>query len=362
MPEVFSTLMGGPVRRMRQAALALFQAPRLIRAEERLRQAEADRRDAETRLEAYRQELKKIQAVLGDAEADRSRHQALRDRLDPVAGLALPVYVTADLQISAQPWANPHRNRVCICSIPKSGTYLVAELLRLLGYVPTWLHLWTTGLSDYRTASLREARDEYHRFTAPLHLSRSLGLVLPGQFAVGHLEHTEEVRTYLGPFKTIFTCRDLRDAVVSHMRFLGATTRSGRESRDWKALPEGPEKMLPYLDTADGAAFFQLSRAMLGWATDPSAFKIRFETLYGDRGQEALSRLIEALHRFLEIPDRLTHPGELIHELIGSPSITWSGRRTRRSFSWDEVVEERFRSLGGYEFNAALGPEAPEVD
>jgi hypothetical protein len=292
--------------------------------------------------------------MLVEAEASQRQDHTLRDRLASVAGLSLPVYVTADLRICAQPSTGSQPNRVCVCSIPKSGTYLAAELLRLLGYVPTRLHLSTGGFSDYRAATLQQARDEYHRFSVALHVSKSLDLVAAGQFVVGHLEYTDEVRTCLAPFKTVFTHRDLRDAVVSHMRFLADTARGGPGKQNWKDLPEGPQKMLRYLDSNGEATFFPICRAMAPWSTDPSVFKLRFETLYGDRGEERQLRLIESLRQFLEIPGPLDNPGGLVHELIGKQTLTWSGRRTQRSLYWDDAVEDRFRSLGGHEINLAL--------
>jgi hypothetical protein len=320
-----------------------------------MRRAEAGWQDAEAQLRGCREELHEVRAKLAEAEADGCRHRTLRDRLTTVAGLSLPVYVTTDLCLSAQPGTGSGPNRVCVCSIPKSGTYLVSELLRLLGYEATRLHLWTEGFSDYRTSSMRQAREEYERFTVPLHLSKSLGLVLPGQFAVGHLECTDEVRARLAPFKAVFTYRNLRDAVVSHMRFMRDTSRGGPETQTWKDLPEGPEKMLRYLDSDAGASFFRQCRSMIDWPAVPGVFKLPFESLYGDHGERAQLGLIEALHRFLDVPGELADPGELVHDLIGKPTLTWSGRRTERGLYWNDAVEERFRSLGGHEINAALG-------
>jgi hypothetical protein len=60
-----------------------------------------------------------------------------------------------------------------VCSFPKAGTYLVAELLKRLGVKPTGFHLMVQDFSDYSSASIDQARNRYQRFTSPRHLLRS---------------------------------------------------------------------------------------------------------------------------------------------------------------------------------------------
>jgi hypothetical protein len=62
---------------------------------------------------------------------------------------------------------------IIVCSFPKAGTYLVAELLKRLGVKPTGFHLMVQDFSDYSFASIDEARNRYQRFTSPRHLLRS---------------------------------------------------------------------------------------------------------------------------------------------------------------------------------------------
>ena len=236
--------------------------PRALQLGAARRRAE---RRLERRLEACLVEQELLEAKLALAEEDQRQHEALRGRLAAAAGFPLPVYVLSDLRISAQPRLGSTPNRVFVCSIPKSGTYLVSELLCQLGYQPTRLHLWTDGLSDYRSATLREAREEYHRFSLSMPLARSASLVLPGQFGVGHLECTEEIRHCLSEFKIIFTYRNIKDSFVSHMRFMCDTGRCKLAPDEWNTLPEGPERMLAYMESEPGRSFIRLCRPMIDW-------------------------------------------------------------------------------------------------
>ena len=151
--------------------------------------------------------------------------------------------------------ASPHA--IMVCSIPKSGTYMVGELLRLMACKPTMMHIWQTGFSDYRFATQRERREQHERFSVSLPVEQTLKLILPGQFALSHLECTELMRDQLRPFKCIFVYRDLRDASVSYMRFYAATGRGGEQTQHIQRLPDGPERMLQYFDHF-GADFLNL--------------------------------------------------------------------------------------------------------
>ena len=155
-------------------------------------------------------------------------------------------------------------------------------------------------------------REEYGRFTVPLHLSKSLTLVRPGQFAVGHLECNDETITLLHPFKKVFIYRNLRDVVVSFMRFHEIPGRGGGADPSWKELPEGPAKLLRHLDVL---AESLLNQCHTGWIDRPDVFNICFETLYGPEVTllhpfkkvfiyRNLRDVVVSFMRFHEIPGR----------------------------------------------------------
>ncbi len=307
-----------------------------------------------------------IQAELADTQEQLARAvvtaarvteelSALRQRLAQAVDLPLPVYLSSDFWPSAQPWCGPSPHPVVVCSIPKAGTYFVAGLLHQLGCEPTDLHLASEHLTDYRGLSREVARStDYLNHIVALPLPKALALIRPGQFAVGHLECTEEIRRLLQPFKKIFVFRDLRDALVSYMRFLADTQRGGARTLELKDLPDGPSKMLRFLESSEHV-FVDATRSILDWRHTAEVFPIRFETLYGDQGPAAQEQLVIELHQFLELQNEVGPPRQILDEVIGSPTMTWSGARSNRMLYWDDHVEERFRQFGGHEMNARLG-------
>ncbi len=64
----------------------------------------------------------------------------------------------------------PPQYRILITSLPKVGKYLVAEILKAIGYQTTGMHLFDLGFTDYSQATLEQAR------TAPTELHREMEL------------------------------------------------------------------------------------------------------------------------------------------------------------------------------------------
>jgi hypothetical protein len=311
-------------------------------------------RSATTELEAERDRLLRAEEELAAVRVELARARQRIDSLEPLAGRAFPIYFTQHGFPTVQPRAGASPHRIVVCSIPKAGTYLVAELLTRLGCVATKLHLSSGVLSDYRSATIREMREEFARFTVQLDVSDVLPLMLRGQFAVGHLHCTNEIQASLQACKNLFVYRDLRDALVSFVRFIGDTGRGGQPAEAWRHRPDSPEKMLLALDQL-GQTFFDTAVPMLGWLGAKGVLSVKFEALYGDLGPDVQRRLVEKIHDFLDLTTSLGDVEALLRDLIGAPTKTWSGKRSSKNEFWNDEVEERFRSLGGHDANARLG-------
>ena len=163
-----------------------------------------------------------------------------------------------------------------------------------------------------------------------------------------------EVIQCLADFKKIFIYRELRDALISQMRFQ-ADASHGEEAGAWKERPEGPERMAAFLRDPTAANYmFSRFQNMRGWLQEPGVFCLSFESLYGDRGKKIQEQTIRGLHEFLEVPFRLENSQESVARLIGKPTRTWSGKRSAKEKYWNARVEELFCRLGGSELSAAF--------
>jgi hypothetical protein len=278
----------------------------------------------------------------------------LRQDIEPALGLPLPLFLTHCGRATLVPEFGKVPQPLLLLSVPKAGTYLLAEILRLLGSEPTHLHLAVDVLSDYRGATLQEQRDEYTRFTRPVPMTRAARLIQPGQFAVGHLPCSPDVKQTFEKFKKVFICRDLRDCLVSMLRFAVDTRREAHLNWIWDQFSEPSERLLQMLRHA-GPDFIAWFRGIAGWQADPAVFKTRFETLQGDKGTPTQQEVILELGRFLDCPVTPEQARGILDQVLGTPTKTWSGRRSNREEFWNSAIEQEFESLGGRSLNEELG-------
>ncbi|MDG5497947.1 class I SAM-dependent methyltransferase [Niveispirillum sp. BGYR6] len=241
--------------------------------------------------------------------------------------------------------------RVAVISVPKAGTYLVGHLLKTLGYIDTGAHAGVGGFDDYRGLPPEEAKRGGPHLARHIGLSELTRLVQGGQFLVGHISCTVGDRRDLDGFRKLLLLRDLRDAVVSHMRFLADAGRA--VGQDWVKIPYGPERLVQYLRTA-GHIYMQMVADVRPWLEVPDMLTVRFETLMGDHGEREAAATIKALSAHIGL--QKTPPWDSIRgQVLGQPTKTWSGQRSRRDGLWTAEVESAFAALGGRELNVAMG-------
>jgi hypothetical protein len=282
----------------------------------------------------------------------------LPDCLSRLAGCPLPFYLDAESTPCAVAKVGIVPHRVMAVSIPKAGTYLLAEVLAAFGCEWTKLHLAPDSVEDYRGRTFEEIRAGGSRSVIYAPLWQTSLLIRPGQFGVGHLDCDAENKRILAEFKKIFIYRELRDALISQMRFQVEASRRGEEVGGWKDLPDGPRRMEGFLaDPAASSYMLSRIRKMSNWLGESDVYCLSFETLYGDRGAECQERTLRGLHEFLEVPIPLQNPRDSMAQVLGKPTRTWSGKRSAKQRYWDGRVEDQFRRLGGVELNAAFGYE-----
>jgi hypothetical protein len=247
---------------------------------------------------------------------------------------------------------------VFVCSVPKAGTYLLAEILQEMGLENTRLHLSPTALTDYRFCTRSEARRDYLQLLRPVPLNRALDMMLPGQFSVGHLDYSPEIVSALNEFRVLFVRRNIRDCLISFMRWEESTGRDPERTRDWAGMPDGPDKTLVYLRDL-GSQFLQWSQGIIGWAECAQAEQVTFEGLWGDYGEAHQVSDLKRIFRFCEIAASEPERSAMIRRVMGAETMTWSGARTNNAIFWDDRVERAFVELGGVAINRALGYPEP---
>jgi hypothetical protein len=257
-------------------------------------------------------------------------------------------------------------HRVIVVSIPKSGTYLVAEVLKALGFGWTGMHLAESAYTDYRGSNLDDARRDPGRFLRSDPLNKSLERIGAGEFAVGHLPFKPDVVEAIGPFKRLYATRDLRTALISYMRFMQSTGRLGARHLAWYSVVDPRKKCELFLQTSAPSLLKRFYEGMVGWSNEDAAssqprrrlLPVRFEELTSEPAQAV--RVIESIAAFLGIPD--CNARGIRRSSRNAETITKSDGLTRLDDYWSPQAEKCFLEIGGAELNAALGNVEPSYD
>jgi hypothetical protein len=242
-------------------------------------------------------------------------------------------------------------NRVLVVSLPKAGTYLMAELLKALGYGWTGMHLAETAYSDYSGADLDEARRNPGRFARTEPLSQSLSRIGVGEFAVGHLPCKEEIVADTALFKRFYLTRDLRTALISYMRFMASTGRLGAQQMCWYPIADPRERLVQFLTSSAPLLLRSQYKQLAGWSRTPGVLHVRFEDLTGP--PETALRVVESTAAFLGVAS--CDASDILNKSLESETITKSEGLSRLDDYWSPEAERQFVAIGGPELNAQLG-------
>jgi Sulfotransferase domain len=267
------------------------------------------------------------------------------------ARLGIPVFLNKDDEPCFRRESGVNADPVIIVSVPKSGTYLFGELLSAVGVQSLDIHIAAYGFQDLRYVSKEFAIAHSEKTFEMVPFDKVLPLVRPGQFLVSHFPFTEETARLLKRFKIIFTYRDLRDTLVSTMRWVARKGQLAGSPEGWEQLSDGPEKMERFVEK-HGEHYLGNIKAMRNWAVQPGVLNLSFEEIQGDFGAP---RQVQAVQRSLDLLGiSLTESDitQALQKCLGKETLTFSGKRSSRKDLWSDKVEEFCKKNGADELDA----------
>ncbi len=233
-----------------------------------------------------------------------------------------------------------------VCSIPKSGTYLVAEVLKRIGLANRGLHLSTGFVSNYgANPDIRNARENPEKYACGIRAPEVCASLNPGEFVVGHIG-PETVGDFDGV--VLFVHRDIRDTLVSFMRWC---ERSGRWG--WRSPGKTPsENLRVFIDRFHGNLHDGI-RPLLDWVGRSDAREVAFADVSGLNGEDAQRT---ALVSIVEAVGADGVSLESLRDAIGAETLTYSGGSPSRFQDyWSDSVEAAYRAHGFDGVNNKLG-------
>lgn len=180
-------------------------------------------------------------------------------------------------------------------SIPKSGTYLVRELLESLGCGKSHLHISERGTYDYSKITFEEGRRTPQKCLVRQRLLSSLNNIPNGSFAVGHLKYKSRVVEALKPFNIIFLCRAPKQTIISYLVYNIETGRALRDPYDkqWLQINDPQQQFVEYIKLR-GERLLTTYKQILPWKDSPNVHTFDFNQLKSNRVEET-QRLAEVV-------------------------------------------------------------------
>jgi hypothetical protein len=295
-----------------------------------------------------------------------SRMKTKADSIPPgaflIAGRNLPVYIDKNLHPCFKLNRAPVPHRLFILTIPKSGTYLVAKILENLGIVDCGVHIAVDHIQDNRFADEKVLRLEAWRYFVPIPFKVSTRLIKNGQFSFGHIPYYLEGEQVLRDFKKVFSFRELRDLIISLVRYYDSREQNYakperiRLYNKFRETQMGNEKFKAWY-AMWGKEYVDLIRNMFPWKDRSDVFQIKFETLMGDDGKDAQLSLLRGLCGFIGLNITDDEIAKALNDSLGAETLTYSGKRSSYSDWWNEELEDLFTQYGFKELNRLYGYE-----
>lgn len=279
-----------------------------------------------------------------------------------IADKNLPVYIDKNLHPRFKPQRASLPHRAFIITIPKSGTYLITRILANLGIVDCGVHIATDHLQDNRFADEKVLRLQAWKYIVWVPYDISTRLIDQGQFSFGHIPYSGEGEQLLRDFKKVFTFRELRDVIVSLVRYYDSREQNyakperRRLYEEFKSAPMGNGKFKAWY-AMWGKEYADLIRNMFPWKDRSDVFCVKFEILLGDDGREAQFLLLRELGGYLgmSLSDDIIEKS--LKDSIGADTLTYSGKRSSYGEWWNDELEDLFRNYGFDELNKIYGYE-----
>jgi len=140
--------------------------------------------------------------------------------------------------------------KIVVISLPKSGTYLMGNILQNMGFENTYKHLSKKGGQEYDPNNIQDGIKNPRKYDSNKSLEQNLNEIKNGQYALSHLGYDDQTAVLLKDFVTIYLERDQKEIEESFKRWC---EKSGRPYKPWRK--EKLEAIKKWKDQSD----FQLT-------------------------------------------------------------------------------------------------------
>ena len=239
------------------------------------------------------------------------------------------------LQYYLRNGGEPLNARVCLNSIPKSGTHLIEKTV-----------LQIPGLRNTGKRTIRGNRDRIHR---------GLAGVPRGGIVTSHIPYNAEFEALIAEHGLVFfeMIRDPRDIVVSRAKYLGGIDTTHRHYSRFKGLADDESRLRLAIEGIPGEvlSIAEMLQGHAPWLSSPHVSVVRFESLIGPAGggnREEQIRAVQAITYHLGVELSRDEIEMIAARTFDESSLTF---RSPTIGGWKGSFSEQNRSL----FKACVG-------
>ena len=281
---------------------------------------------------------RKALARIRQAIAENASHSSAACRKAPQAQ---PLTTGTTRPGAPEPNAEPKATRLMLLSLPKAGTYLAAELVRLLGMRHTHYHFSMDYVDAYDPAQLDAGKRAPESVRMSLPIEQSLRLLRLGEFGVGHLPCEERTIHALAGFRLMLCLRPPRDNLLSMMRFLYDTRRDRAAAGSWFE-----KRDVAAFVRERGPSMLRQIKTILPWANFADVHCLTFAEM-----TTAGPQTVTKLAKFLRAPEHIDAEA-IAARALSENTLTRS--RSDEELKWTEEAEDVFKAIGGEETDALV--------
>lgn len=240
---------------------------------------------------------------------------------------------------------------IIVTSLPKAGTYLLGEFLLQLGYRHSFMHLFEDSADHYDASDLERGRKFPLEYKRAQMLEDSLKELDAQSFAVGHLIPNAYVLAQLRRCNVVFLKRNLKDCIVSYLRFNCSTGRDNTKDKPWYHMTDRREQLVAYMkERAEN--MIKSAENLFPWEEQENILTVRFEDIKENPGA---GLEIIRLANYLGKKCNPAEAEQMAETAYATKTLTSSGKTSVRGEYWSEDAEKIFREYGGNKVNRKFG-------
>lgn len=237
-------------------------------------------------------------------------------------------------------------SKVVVSSLPKSGTYLLSNILKEFGFVDSGIHFGDMEYSNYKGADIKQARENPEWFRVPVPFNQAIQKLDCGEFAVGHFHHQFYQDCVANNVQVIHLSRNLKQCLYSFYYWILKTGRWTKAEQDssWRTESDIQASLMGFLKQHQRTLLYVYSKTVR-WK-DEDVLHLQYEMMMQPKSID--KSIVEKIRIYLNLELSNEEVVQAINNAIQAQSLTKLDNTDRAPFNqvWNQDLEKWFCDAG----------------